>query len=249
MKLRTPKPVVEFITGHKRVAEMFPPVPAARLLPDWWRNTPAFAPEDQRRFPRLRLREDSTVKGCPGVGDFLGMGWVLPLWGDFVIEAAETGFNWQGSSRDDDAGAFIPKELGAGFPRRPGDHTHVLKIMTPWQIRAAKGWSLLVLPPIYHVEPRFSVMAGIVDSDRLPVMNIVAEWHSPVGQPELLKAGTPMLHIIPFLRRETPKLETKVVTPQEWLDSFGPGLDAVEGARLAPGAYRENGRRQKASER
>lgn len=240
--MRDKRPVIEFITANKHVAEMYPPTPAYRSAPDWWRNTPGFAPENQRRFPHLRLRQDATVKTCPGIGDFLNMGWVLPLWGDFIIEAHEKGFNWQASCKDDEAGSFIPRELGAGFPRRTGDHTHVLKIMTPWQVRAAKGWSLLVLPPIYHTEIRFSVMPGVIESDRLPVLNAIAEWHVPIGHAELLKAGLPLLHLIPFRRCDAPALELTTVTNEEWLASFGPGLGAVEGARLAAGAYREDAR-------
>lgn len=246
MKLRASKrPQVEFITAWKHVAEMFPPVPAGRSTPDWWRSTPGFLPEDKRSHPHLKLRRDATVKSCPGLQDFFGLGWVLPLWADLVITAEEQGFDYQISTSANEVGSFMPHEVGAGFPRRPGDHTHVLKITTPWQVRASRGWSLLVLPPLLHGDRPFTVMPGVVDSDRLPVMNVIAEWHSPLGHAELLKAGTPLLHIVPFRRSESPSLEVTQVGRQEWLDSFGPGLDAVEGGRLAPGAYREHARRQK----
>lgn len=242
--LRQKRPVVEFTTPNPRIAQMFPPVPAGRALPDWWRKTPAFVGPEKRRFPNLRLRRDCTVKSCPGIYDFLNRGWILPLWADLVVGAGENGFKCESASAATELGSFVPDELGAGFPRRQGDHNYVLKLMTPWQVRASKGWSLLVLPPLYHGEVAWQVMAGIIDSDRLPVLNAIIEWRAPLEQPELLKAGTPLMHLIPFQRQEVPLLEVHPVNPKEWDNSFGPGINGIEGARLAAGAYRDGARAQ-----
>lgn len=242
---RTKKPVVEFTTCHKHVAEMFPPVPASRHMPSWWKGTPAYVPEKYRRFPHLRLREDCTIKSCPGIHDYLAHGWMLPLWADIILGASENGFNYDLALKSDEVGSFSPLMLGNGFPRRAGDHTFVLKLISPWQVHASKGWSLMVLPPLYQEDQPWTVLPGIIDSDRLPVLNVIAEWHSPLGKAELMKAGTPLLHIVPFRRAEV-DLKVTAVPRQEWIEAFGPGLDAVEGMRLAAGAYRENGRKQHA---
>jgi hypothetical protein len=235
------RPSIEFVTTQQHVAEMFPPVPAARCVPEWWKKTPGFVPEEKRSFPHLRLRRDSTIKSCPGIADYLALGYILPLWADVLISARDDGFDYELTCKSNEIAVFAPHTLGPAFPRRPGDHTYVLKVTMPWKLRTPRGWSAMLLPPPYSEETRWSVMPGVVDSDRLPTINFIAEWHMPLGHAELLKAGLPLLHVIPFRRREHLPLAVKI-DQKFWDESYGIGVNAVEGSRLAPGSYREHGR-------
>lgn len=238
MRLRR-KAEIEFITDEPKVASMFPPQPAIRCTPEWWKKTPPYMAEEKRKFPNLRLRHDLTIKGCPGIGDYLSLGYVIPLWADMILAANGEGFQGETSDKSS-VTRFVPAQWEF-CPRREGDHAYALKIEMPWRLRTPKGWSVLAMQPWYHRETRWSVPPGVIDSDRLATINFIAVWHVPLGQAELLKAGTPLLHVIPFKRGSLPM----AIKPDAvlWEDIHGLGMDAVAGARLASGAYRETGRR------
>lgn len=238
MRLRR-RAEIKFITKEPKVAAMFPPVPAIHLAPDWWKKSTVYMPE--RRFPNLRLRHDLTIKGCPGIGDYLGLGYVIPMWADLLIKATDEGFAWELSDKTE-VGRFVPRQWEL-FPRH-GGHEYALKIEMPWRLHTPRGWSVLALPPWYQRETRWSVLPGVVDSDRLATINFIALWHGPKEQPELIRAGTPLVHVVPFRRSVLPMTVVPSVTA--WEEINGWGMDAVDGARLAPGAYRETGRREPA---
>lgn len=231
---------IEFITPVAAVGEMFPPVPAGRMMPGWMRDMPAYT--ERRRFPKFRTRAEVTMKGCPGVGDYMGLGWIVPLWADYIFSATSDGFHWESAvpKEKDNVLTFEP-ELIPSFPRQENEHSYVLKLGTPWMVRTPPGWSIIICAPWYHREKRFIVLPGVMESDRCHVVNMVALWNAPEGEPVLLKAGTPLLHIIPVKRS---KLDLKVVVDSEtnW-PMIGRGIDAAYGARIATGGYRENGRK------
>lgn len=230
--------VIEFVTDDAKVAEMFPPGPAAP--PDWY--VKASATVEKPTFPGLRLREDVTIKGCPGVADYLGLGYTVPLWADYIVQAEPGGFAHQAAYDDQGISTFTPQQWADVFPRRPDDHDFVLKISTPWRVVTPTGWSILLLSPWYHQELAWEVMPGLIDSDRCATLTAVILWHAPPGKPVLMRAGTPLLQVVPFLRGG---LDLDITVGREEFDALaGRGIDGVSrGRRLAPGAYRENARR------
>lgn len=236
MNLRRQKQVIEFVTHSTEIAEYYPPV-AGHVLPDWYRKARAFRKE--RRFPKLRLREDAAIKACPGIQDYMGLGYTLSMWTDLLITATEEGFGFDTDMAAGLITTFKPHHW-EGCPRGGSDHGHVLKINMPWKIRTPSGWSVLIVEPWYHKETRWSVFPGMVDSDILGTITFVAAWHLPLGETTLIRAGTPMLHIIPFRRRESLKLA--VVTDEKLMtDLYTSSLKTTtpSGSRIAAGAYRE----------
>jgi hypothetical protein len=235
MSLRRGKtPVVQFFARGAKLAEMHPIVPAAKAMPQWYREQPSFTKE--RRFPHLRLRDDVTIKGCPGVGDYLGSGYIIPLWADFIMASNEAGFQWEATTSAEHV-AFFKPDTWNHFPRPNGTHEWVLKLISPWRIQTPKGWSILLVQPWYHQNPHWTVFPGIIEADRCPALNLVAMWNAPFGEPVLMKAGTPLLHVIPF-RRD--KFDYAIHQDHHEFDALnGNGIGAVGGIRLAPGAYRE----------
>lgn len=228
---------LEFVTSESRIAEMFPPVPAGECLPDWWKQQPAAFPIEKRRFPHLRLNEHATIKACPGVFDYMSLGYVIPLWADMLLEAQEEGYSYEMTYEGTKLTTFEPHAWDK-FPRQPKTHSYVLKIMTPWRIVAPKGWSVMALPPWYHQDDRWSLMPGCVDVDRFSIMTFVAAWHAPIGRTELLKAGTPLIHLVPYRRDSLPLNVT--ADAGRWESLWGRGMDIVGTKRLALGVYRGN---------
>jgi len=242
VRLRKQVDEIEFVTPASAIAEMFPPVPAGRLTPKWMRDMPPFI--EKRRYPKFHIRPESTMKGCPGVGDYLNLGWIVPLWTDYIFTATPDGFGWESAvpPEMDNVKTFEP-ELQPTMPRSEDEHDHILKIGTPWMVKTPPGWSVIICAPWYHKERRFTITPGIMESDRFHVVTVVAQWHLPIGEATLLKAGMPLLHIIPVKR---PTMGLKVTTSGDAYNAlFGRGVDAPYGVRLAPGSYRDNGRRAK----
>ena len=75
-KVKTPN--IEFITPHKPLLEIAPPVPAGQMLPDWFQNMGTDIPDYNAPFPRVGewIKEFTghTIKKCPAVIDYLAEG-------------------------------------------------------------------------------------------------------------------------------------------------------------------------------
>jgi hypothetical protein len=191
----------------------------------------------------LGLATDVTVRGCPGLLDYFVWGYTLPLWADLQVSAGEDGFEVQAPSPGGGVGASVSSFAPAkqpGYPFEPGATSHILKIPNPWAAVTPRGWSTALLPLTYHKDPRFSVLPGIVDTDRYHSLNLVIEWLVPNDGVTLLRAGTPMALLVPFERR---KLSCEVVAdPQRAFQLSHCGKGGINSERLAAGAYREVGR-------
>lgn len=245
MKWRRKRPVIEFVTDNERIREFFPPVPAARLVPDWFRQAKLTHGEPKT----VRRRGDLTIKGCPGVHDYLSLGYIIPMWADHIISAVDGGFSYDVDYPPQHSITSFPPVQWDAVPRREQEHANVLKLALPWELRTPKGWSILLMEPWYHREDRWTVMPGVVDSDILGTLNLVALWHLPVGEQTLIKAGTPLVHVIPF-RRD--RLDLSVIADKDrFADIVGRGVRAtgVSSSRFATGAYREVQRQARESSR
>ncbi|HET7110133.1 MAG TPA: hypothetical protein VFI41_04635 [Gemmatimonadales bacterium] len=233
--------MIEFVTYDERAAKMFAPKPAMSAAPEWFKKTPLGT--ERRQFPKVRLRRETTIKGCPGVADYLGLGYVMLLATDYLITAVENGFNCD--SLPSTAGGMKPMvdvfrpDQWAHFPRREGDHNFTLKLPSPWMIRTPPGWSTMVLAPWFHQEERFTAIPGVIETDRYGVLSPILVWHCPLGETTLLKAGTPLVHLVPFRRGE---LTANVVFDIEKWKGMIAEADFVAPDRMIPGSYREHAR-------
>lgn len=240
---RTPKPerpTIEFIALDPVAAEEFPPVPAGRAMASWLRHMPVLKDPDGPR-----VQNNATLKACPGILDYANEGFILPMWADIILKAKDEGFDIV------DIGAvpadFQPiggfnRSLIPGMPL--GDHQHpdVLKFEMPWRMVTPEGWSTMLLQPWFHAEGRWEVIPGIVDHDHFHTLNIVALWNVPVGEEVLIKAGTPLCHLIPFQRHAPLKAEVSY-DQQRWHEIGMAGRGGVK--RIALGGYAEHRRRRR----
>ena len=74
------------------------------------------------------------------------------------------------------------------------------KFMNPWSTTTPKGYSSLFIPPVHGANPYFTILEGLVDTDK---------YTSPVNFPftlnnldfeGLIPAGTPVAQVIPIKR-------------------------------------------------
>jgi hypothetical protein len=239
--VRRAAPTIDFVTYDERAARLFAPRLASHTAPEWFKKTPLGT--EHRRFPRIRLRQETTIKGCPGVSDYLGLGYVLPLPTDYLVTAEAGGFAWEAKPAEADGRRYViyvfRPDQWAHFPRREGDHDYALKITTPWVMKTPPGWSTMVLDPWFHRDERFTVIPGVVDTDRYGVLSPILIWHVPVGEAVLLKAGTPLVHLVPFQRGD---IESRVMFDTDRWKAMIAEANVVAPDRHAPGAYREHAR-------
>lgn len=179
------------------------PKAASKCFPDYFRpikpqidNTPS----------------SNTVKRCVPFIDAMSQGFILPLWSDVYIRAANGDL-----TIDFPEGNQFGETLGQHGLQQIPNHPLVdkpygdiaLKWMNPWVIETEESVSCLFTSPLNHLETRFKILDGVVDTDTYyNNINFPFVWTGGDGE-FLIPRGTPLVQVIPF-RREEATLEVGV---------------------------------------
>ena len=139
---------------------------------------------------------------CPGMIDYAELGYIVPAWTDISILTNKAGTAISLSARNRYDRGFktcsMDSAIGLGILEPDDIPLHVKKIDSPWKIFTDKDISALVLPAVYHSSflHELYIWSGIVDYQKFHTLNFII---SPKKEGKLLiKAGDPLLHIIPF---------------------------------------------------
>lgn len=193
--------IIEFFC-HKNFYGIIPePVPAVKMMPKWFKQCPTNI--DNRDHFGAR---GQSAKKCMPLLDAMSIGFIIPLWGDFNMRTNKTGSIIEAS--DPPLGKIIEYHSkdqlgGTTSPTYPGD---AVKFINHWVVKTAPGYSTLFIPPINHIEPRFTCLGGFVDTDKYPKeVNFPAIWHAK-DYDDIVKAGTPLVVAIPIKRSQLPAL-------------------------------------------
>jgi hypothetical protein len=76
------------------------------------------------------------------------------------------------------------------------------KWLNPWGIKTPKGYSCLFVPPVHGGNQIFTVLEGIVDTDRYFGLINFPFVLNDVNFEGMIPAGTPIVQIIPIKRDE-----------------------------------------------
>lgn len=191
---------------------IFPePLSANKCVPDWFKKV---KPNTPNREPGGF--HGMSVKKCLPVLDAMNLGYIIPLQGDVhvttnydlsVIKAN----NREHSPHMVDHHPFVQVESDS-WPLRK---QNPLKFINYWCIKTRPGWSVLFTPPLNHLGMPFTCMSGVVDTDKYPKeVNFPAVWNEP-NFDDTLRAGTPLVQVIPFERKKLPKVKTRAMTKKE----------------------------------
>lgn len=151
-----------------------------------------------------------TFPGCPGMHDYSRMGYIIPAWTNFHIKANKAGtVGFAGSTPPDQqkrataAGQPMPmdKRITDGLHEiRDGVNHEILNFPSAWKIFShRKDLSMLILPAFFHSTflDDLYVYPGVVDYNGFHTINFIC---SPKRACHIeIKAGDPILHVIPFL--------------------------------------------------
>jgi hypothetical protein len=174
--------------------DFFPPKPAVKEVPDWYKDTPEYI-GDQGKKILGNGNIPHTIKKCIPVLDAMTAGYILYTQVDVQVTQVDglPYYNWASQ----DAISFHPIEQAPLHPLR--NEAPYPKWNNPYAITTPTGYSVLFKQPM-HKKSVFTILEGIVDTDT---------YKSPVNFPFVLNdvkwegiipAGTPMAQVIPFKR-------------------------------------------------
>ena len=170
------------------------PIPAKKVLPEWYRLSESEILEGPEPGPGL--------KKCVPFLDAMISGYVLVTPMDIFVSQDEDGglqIRWNSAEIFRDFIAERPKELGEKMPRPAGHMPNHLAFKGFWGFRTPKGWSVLVTHPLNRHDLPFTITSGIMDSDKYSTSGNIP-FFIKEGFSGVIPAGTPFAQLIPIKR-------------------------------------------------
>lgn len=180
-----------------RLYEMAPYKNVVETTPSW--------------FKRIHKGEGS-LRRCAGINDFFNVGLTIPAWTNFTFRPGvdgswETRANNFGFNQTDSTVAPIEGFAFASTGECPitnmrssdTKEAQYPKLVNPWKIETAPGWSVLFLPMMWEPDPNYTILPAVVHTDFYHTANIVLNITGDA--PFTIKYGTPLAHLIPFERK------------------------------------------------
>lgn len=146
---------------------------------------------------------------CPGMFDYSRIGYIMPSWSDFHFKVNKAGCVGivGGNKKQSPFKPPVPMDYAIVkgiFTPQDGISFKPFNLNSPWKVFSYdKDISALLLPAWYHSDPEllenFYIYPGIVDYNTFHTMNVIL---APRKKFEYtIKAGEPLLHIIPFYNK------------------------------------------------
>lgn len=199
---------VHFRCDQSHIGVFPEPVPAVRKAPSYYKNIkPQTTPHPA----------STTVKRCVPFLDALSAGYIIPLWADVFVTAKDGTI-----SIDFPKTLPMRESLGSHGYQQIENHPMAetpygkipLKFINPWLVETEPGISCLFTAPLNHMETRFKLLDGIVDTDTYyNNVNFPFIWTGGDGTFTLAK-GTPLVQVIPF-RRESYTMSVSAIDQQQ----------------------------------
>ena len=197
------KPDLEFVDDSQDgiVYPHYPPVLAKDVKP-------------LKEYQEKKYDGEWKFPQCPGMFDYSRMGYIVPAWSNFHIKANKAGHVAFCGSRGEQAGKRAtpikqpqPMEnaiVDGSFKLQDGISPRIWNFPGAWKVYGKGNVSALLLPPVYH-NPSFLddlfMYPGVVDYNGFTTINFIV---SPKRACEIeIKAGDPVLHVIPLITDKT----------------------------------------------
>lgn len=175
-----------------------PPLPTKNYLPEWYKNTSRFYNTHKENI----IDHGKTFKVCMPFTDSMISGYTFELWQDLYVVDDEIApkIGW----KDERAPVFAGRESEqSGRMTLPTGYWDIhYALLHPLYIQTPPGYSILVTQPFNRFDLPFMALTGIVDSDKEPFFPGNYSMFLKKGFSGEIKAGTPLLQILPFKRDE-----------------------------------------------
>ena len=218
MKLRKDKKLITFKYPAEN-AFIAPIVPAAKALPDWYKQASILKEGDPPYAPQH-------IKACMPFFDAMTQGYIVPLWSDIYVNTGfdeETGqlaleFGWQSSANSSGHIEDHHPTQTEGMPLMEEGKTtggNSFKFTNPWLIQTPKGYSTLFVTPLNGGNPNFQMIPAIVATDSyFNNISFPFVWTGPEDFEGVISQGTPLIQLIPF-KRDNFQHELKPMTEED----------------------------------
>lgn len=193
----------EIIFTNRLEVELFPPKPAHKEIPDWYKKQEEYLGNNNKKIPHPDPEQtSSSIKKCMPVFDCITAGYIIYSQVDVYVYQTGEGPMYQWAAQN--ALSFHSPNQAPTHPVANG--YPYPKWNNPYAIKTPKGYSTLFTQP-FHRESVFTILPGIVDTDT---------YIAPVNFPFVLEdltfegiipAGTPIAQVIPF-KRDSFKMKT-----------------------------------------
>jgi len=184
------------------------PKPSSKLLPDWYKKL-------ARQSPGVHKNNTGTAKRCVPVFDACTNGYIIPAWVDFNIKVVineevgievntPTDMGFESSTITNHSWAQVGDDCPAQkYPLGKA----LLKFTNPWVIETSPGWSCLIKSPPNHFS-NIRLFEGVVDTDTYkPQIQLPFFWDGVEEGDFEIKVGDPLIHVVPFKRRDKLKIQ------------------------------------------
>ena len=220
---------ITFFTHIEELKHALPPVPARDFWPEWFKQQTGH----------------HTVKTCPGILDVLGYGYIIPLWSDFSIKRGPgpDDIEWripdnlhqQFGPNPQHAASTHPGSQIEHYPFPPDTFHGSFKLINPWLIKTAPGYSCYICEPQYNTHPNLKVLSGIIDTDIYHEAHLNNWFTAPAGEEKILSLGMPIAQVIPF-KREQYEMKVEVGDKRSLRNKIN---RFIHNAKFSKGTYRD----------
>lgn len=196
---------IEFIPSNPQVDFILDsPKPSKNYIPQWYKNIKVgnIGFNENGQFEDLK-----NVKNCVPFLDSFTHGYMQSTWCDIYISAKDGKISYSAST-----GNTLPNIMQHRDKSTPIDTNDFYEKtefvwFVHWIPKLPKGWSLLIVPPLNHLDLPFTTTSGIIDADDFfHVRSGNLPFYLKKNFEGIIPAGTPMYQMIP-IKRESWKSE------------------------------------------
>lgn len=191
------------------------PSPIKKYIPEWYKKSLPFigGKPDINNYS-----SNAAMKSCIPFLDALTSGYTITLWTDILVEKND-GIQMLRWLRFPDPISIRPDGIADGLPT-PEGHSDVHYVWNiPWATHTPKGYSILITHPLNRYDLPFTTLSGIIDSDKFASGGLYPFFLNENFE-GVIKAGTPLMQIIPFKRDDWESEKDDTLSEQSTKDGW-----------------------------
>jgi hypothetical protein len=208
------KLVLDLIISEENIQtyNLFPAVETRRITPSWFKTCP------KSGFNWFKFEPELTVRGCPGILNYINSGFVTPLWSDVNIRTSPEQIEWYAAGQRPNFFQYHETLI-----QSPGFYNDqfILNTINPWKIKKRKQniKIMSVVAQYHHTKSLpYIPIQGITDTEMNRDLNFFIAFLRTNATYEL-KAGDIFIQYIPLSDKKV-SIKNHVVSTQEFRKLF-----------------------------
>lgn len=193
---------VNCYTDRKDVIDLSPIEYSNKIIPDWFKQTPASFLTEERKSP--------TIKHCDGFKNIIQAGFVLRMWSDLKITVDEKGYNWIFADQESETEWHGSEQWNKFVDESKYFH---IKIRSPYRFVCNDNTKFYCTPHELFYQENLRVMSGIVDFKIQHATHINC-FVEKKNQEIIIPHGFPIYQFIPLTDKKV-TISNKLVSTQD----------------------------------